>query len=781
MPIALQLLSTERGTISFDQRTKTRAVGTLLGGMDANEAPQFVEYLIGIFAHAAEQHSSTDEAGAQKFIDSRRIWALNQMLALTKNSLLEKREEWLTILLKFLLKYALFKPSSEDGKKAKKAKKSKKAKNSGKETEEATLVEISDGVRSVCKQRLTTVLGLLDNLPSFDEGTKRRGVTASGDMWVKVATEYYSELAQRFQPVVAISEVQKKLFKKAMAAASSLCPEKSSSIVTLRALEYLLLQLSMLLLSEPEDDEIVQASEDVLECASRLSKTMKKKGAQEGDEGEEDPFMVLVDVMMSLLSRSSAWTKNMVSRAFQGICGELTAEHLAPVFGIIAQAGNEDPDADLSDAEDEDRDDESDESEDDDEEDDDEEMAEVEEESESEGSEEEVPKGELDNDINLDDADPAQLKELDDRLTAMFKDMRARKTEEREFQQSAVTLRLRAIELLDVFSRRVRSPVLLSLFRPLYLCIRTTDDVEPQQAVYSKALALFKRMCKGKAPSAGSLDKSTAAAEYKKIYGQLEDFTEEVITRGKHLKGLKKPSKMSLEAAQEAVIFFTKASLHAAEALPEKKRKNVLPNMTAYMQLMDKLVTDYAQSKKSIISDAFLEDYVRRFPTLSWKLSLVFLFQAVQRGRNEFIKQSGCNILASILQQHATIKGTKDTTLAASIAPKASAAFLDALKNADNNKRRVSILMSIKTSVTALQQLGVVCLSLALLHGILLTDTSAGRMEHRDVHLSTGRHGQRQRQLPATDLAEQRRSDQAWCQPSFVRPPPCAPRLYSLC
>ena len=83
--------------------------------------------------------------------------------------------------------------------------------------------------------------------------------------------------------------------------------------------------------------------------------------------------MVLVDVLMSLLSRSSAWTKNMVSRAFQGICSELTQEHLTPIFGIIAQAGNEDPEEEQSGNDS-----------------DDEEMAEAEEESEEESEETEA-------------------------------------------------------------------------------------------------------------------------------------------------------------------------------------------------------------------------------------------------------------------------------------------------------------------------------------------------------------------------------------------------------
>lgn len=110
MPIVMQLIG-RHGTKNFDSTTKTKTIETLLSHFDSESFGEFFNYLKKDFLDQSATLDKYPEDSAN-LIDNHRLWALNQIYALTKQKNSgPKDEEWIKEILQFFMFYGFFIPS----------------------------------------------------------------------------------------------------------------------------------------------------------------------------------------------------------------------------------------------------------------------------------------------------------------------------------------------------------------------------------------------------------------------------------------------------------------------------------------------------------------------------------------------------------------------------------------------------------------------------------------------------------------------------------------------
>ncbi|CAG2161742.1 unnamed protein product [Oppiella nova] len=279
-----------------------------------------------------------------------------------------------------------------------------------------------------------------------------------------------------------------------------------------------------------EYEEIDDILKDVSECMRRAV-----DGESEG-AADDAPLWadVLIDLILSLLTKNSKLTKNMLLSSFKHICGHITNAGVQYLVDAINPSndnklfgGIEDSDVD---DEEMDAEEESDKSE-----------------SESE-SEDEEPTGEVDenfrNDVinalgaaaeNDDDEESVYLSDsemfqFDDTLAAVFKSKYSDKKEANEKQNSILMFRIRCLELLQIYlnSKSVNMDQILQLIQPIVSVAKSPFQPSKQNQLGSKAIQLMVQITKIK-------DKTDDSLEVKDLKEVLE-FLVTILNKSNHLE-----------------------------------------------------------------------------------------------------------------------------------------------------------------------------------------------------------------------------------------------------
>ena len=263
------------------------------------------------------------------------------------------------------------------------------------------------------------------------------------------------------------------------------------------------LNMGLQLFSDPE--MAVPAINEIHSCAERLSKKKSKKG----NKSEEEPewVEVIVDLLLSLLSRNSHLLRSLVGCVFPHLCPVLTATSIHQILSVLDPKNDKSP---LVSKGDRDADDSSnDEGDSDDEEDEEDESKSNVDNGEEEDSDSDYDKessgddddetvtdrlrlavrealGDAclqtdDEDIDVDQIDEDQGKRLDESLAAAFRILREnRQTQSKKQEKSAQALthfRVRVIDLLEAYiesgpSMALALDMLVPLFALLEYCIK---------------------------------------------------------------------------------------------------------------------------------------------------------------------------------------------------------------------------------------------------------------------------------------------------------------------
>ncbi|KAJ3092493.1 DNA-directed DNA polymerase [Quaeritorhiza haematococci] len=714
--MVLQLVNKGKGAVQhFDRVTKTKTVETLMGSLDAAGVYNYVKYLIDLFVDQSRfLESESDDANpssSSRDIDTHRIWALDQLLLLVRNHKLPRddNDRWLTALTQFLCIHGLLKSQLPPSQNATEDKELEFVRKS-------PVPPVSNAVREHCRDRFFGVLGELNNHAAAAKKQKDDGAaaedlaaaTTNGKSWaygfvqfintVKVAQPKDDDGDEEMDD--ADSEVDgesvrkevNEIVDKVHARIEKLVKEghksadEGSMLSKLRAIESLFCHL-MLQLEAEETEDNLSTLKEVADCYHRLfeetapaaAKTPNgrhnhKHSHSESDSDEEEdedlnPYDVLLDILMALLSKPSAWLRSVVEQTFKAFCSGITKKGIDLIFEVLQAKGNgsgngeddifeqgddeegEDGEGDDDEEEGEKEDDESDD-------DDDDEGEELSEEQKTliqamlnaragkggDGSDDE------DDEEELSDLDDDQMEDFDAKLAEIFKHRKQLKTDKKVTRQQIWHFKLRVVDLIEIFVRKQSSsPLILDLAVSLLrMTLRassssateSTTTVTEQKQLGDKLTAILRnKLCKAKeVPRPASKDDQEFVS---KALGALEEVhsvagkeagnkamlglcsgvsllivrmlstelaTPVVETPAPNAEKGKKNKKRKAEEQQKAPTTVTNAPLNwTATSILSTYRKSLTSMMTV---------------KRTTFQPAFFVDFGARYPELGWRLML---------------------------------------------------------------------------------------------------------------------------------------------------------------
>ncbi|XP_001603225.1 myb-binding protein 1A [Nasonia vitripennis] len=283
------------------------------------------------------------------------------------------------------------------------------------------------------------------------------------------------------------------------------------------------LHMGLQLFSDPE--MAVSSVNELHSCHEHLKakkKSQKKNNSVVSDD-EPEWVEVVVDLLLSLLSRKSHLLRSLVGCVFPHICPHLTPSAIHQILAILDVKSGKNPLSTSKDGDESESDDESadEENEDEDEENSDEENAEeIEEESDSDVDESEFEEDETvtdrlrlavrqalgnatmqtdDEDIDVDNINEEEGKRLDESLAAAFrilKENRKSQTKKQEKSAQALThFRVRAIDLLETYIETGPSMALaLDMLVPLFSLLEFAIKDPHQKPLENRVRTCLKKL-----------------------------------------------------------------------------------------------------------------------------------------------------------------------------------------------------------------------------------------------------------------------------------------------
>ena len=401
-----------------------------------------------------------------------------------------------------------------------------------------------------------------------------------------------------------------------------------------------------MLLVEP-DEELPEAITDISASFDRISKKQS--------DGE-DPFLVVIDILISLLSRKSLFLRHIVERAFTNISKYLKADYLSPLFEVILSKPEEteedgDDDIEIEEDGDDDDDDDIDIDIDEDDDDDDENGDEIDSIIQNiKAKENEKPFVMGDDDINIDEADEEEMKKLDDRLSEYFKIAKTEKRNVVEKKESQEHLKLKVLTLLELYAKKnSKNENVVLLIEPIFKSILDTESNKDLAVFHQKAKVVFeKKLCKMKDLPSLSPEKIEL------VHNHLNMFITKMTSK-------KKISPATLFAATHGLklclrILLSKKSTDGKEefALDFEKFNSSISNA----------ITDYGSNKNTSIKSKFFIDLINTFPILCWQsIASLIIDNLIAKGRNDYIITQGCVLLEQLLKKSSPVEEHKTTAL----------------------------------------------------------------------------------------------------------------------
>ena len=350
-----------RSVRDFDRISATRLVQDEVALLSEESAQAYRSYLFGIFESAGEdamngaKHVDASDSGSDSDSDEdspatatelTQQWAIGQICMLGK--LHRDKEELQLSLLLFLLTHGFYSLPSELSAKGCKKLRELLAQGTGVANVPRSL---SGSVRQLCRLRFYSLLQEYtsqvarrsDTSEEDSSGTERKfqmaGTMESGEFWATRAVRFgdailsSSKQVQLFKPlaaqakeaeddaIVALAEIQQA--KADTAAADAEDVDANASLHRrLSGFEYLLVSMRLQLLDAPE--ETTEILNDVIQCYRRSQGDSDDEAPESGDdERSSDPVTVLVDCMLSLLTRPSALVREVVGTVFRAFTAEV--------------------------------------------------------------------------------------------------------------------------------------------------------------------------------------------------------------------------------------------------------------------------------------------------------------------------------------------------------------------------------------------------------------------------------------------------------------------------
>jgi DNA polymerase phi len=496
IPVVLPMLISGQGFYNFDQVTKTKTVDKMLGWVSGDDA----EETIAILLHAAMRVDGDKETQAKDAEVRRQFFAdyLLSMIRRVNMSDESKDASWLqSTALPTLAKLSY-------------SKKHVKAKP-----------ELSEKSRGIFRTRLTSAFAHLISDPKGFSYPCTLLQTLKPD-----AVEMEEDLAEAKDTAVATME---KLLKKAKKAKD----EADKAALDSLALLYALVVFQLL----NGEADAAGVLEELGLCYDKLV-SKKKKAAEDDEEGDEeaDASQVLVEILMSLISKPSLLLRKVAQHVFTAFAPQITSEGLALMTDVLSASESQKGQQELFDQNGSEDEEEGSDNDNEDELDSDVEMIELgsdvevasgddsdeDEDADSEAEEaDDKPSAEADalenalaaalgthkldpaaeeSDSDADMSDSEML-ELDKKLVEIFKQRKSQKSgnsakkEKKDARETVVNFKNRVLELLEIYVKKHghdERGLAYGVLMPVLGCMRTTGAKQVADRCLAVVVALAK-------------------------------------------------------------------------------------------------------------------------------------------------------------------------------------------------------------------------------------------------------------------------------------------------
>ncbi|TPX35785.1 hypothetical protein SmJEL517_g01918 [Synchytrium microbalum] len=535
--LVLQLIGQSGAQEQFDKATKTRTVANMMASMTADGFLKYVEYLLNAFLDQS--------ATAEEEVDTNRTVILDQMTSLVRNAKIPKSEEGLWEILKLMGTYGLFSVHGEAA-----------------EELRIPTPALSPQIHQLCKQRLFTALGDLQSLaleaPKSEDAsadakpaaTLTNGTRASGNTWAYDLNEWIQTLCAapydaivtldldegsrgvRAQTVETVKTIRKKLSKNAN--------KVENTGIQSRYQAFELLFVHAVLQLHVDAEEATGTLTELQDCYTRVFKSKAAKSekraatiADAPSESEPQPTDVLVDILLSFLSRQSVLLRGVAQQAFGIFAGDLSKAGLDIIFQVLTtdsglsgsselfdtvDDGADDEDADMDDASDDGATDDDEETKAEESEDDQEANDEEDDDAEEEQDPELAAKADeeaamlrlaiqsalagtkhAEMDVDQDDEEEELLGDdemdvFDDKVAEIFKARRAVKAEQKDAKQHVLHFKLRVVTLLEIYyKKQPTNPLVIDTLVPLLRVALSSAQDTDSQTLHNKVVALLRK------------------------------------------------------------------------------------------------------------------------------------------------------------------------------------------------------------------------------------------------------------------------------------------------
>ena len=531
-------LTTNNGTPAFDQLTKTKTVDKVLCTADESGLVEAMDGLKNIILDPLR--SKPDVADPAKAAGVRRQWAADQILSVVRSGKAVKAESWLRNAVEVLVAFGYFDIAD-------------KKKNT-------PAIPISAASQAMFRARL---MSCLTHLISLKDTIVQEGEDHNAETWPYIAFKTLTELEEKKKShrlVVEFDDEISKALQKAATAVEKLRAKRASNPADIQLRSFELLYSLVILQVYNGESDALSVLEDLRSIQTKMLKSgdnkrsKEKKEKQGAEDTDMDPSEVLIDILLSFLSKPSMLLKRLAKTVFTSFCGSVTGRGLQRCFEILGTDEGLDGQASLFDN---DGDSEEEEGGDEDSElvsdvemlggdAEDSEISDIEILSASSddadaldhGEEEEearkleaalqtvlsAPTGD-DSDLDAPEDDEEAMVALDEQIANIFRQRKAaasKKVRKREAKELIVNFKSKILELLEIFVRTSpSSPLVLDVLLPCLVLARSTRH----QKLQEKALNTIRGL--PHQPKRGALPHHTAAA-----WEVLEAIHEEVCRGG---------------------------------------------------------------------------------------------------------------------------------------------------------------------------------------------------------------------------------------------------------
>lgn len=648
----LEQLLGENGIVHFDKLTKTATVENLFGILRGSRPQTFLAWLLEIFDRGSVGASKPESRPMAMTVESTRIIVLNQLFQLIKTKTdLDEGDRVKQSALFFLLEHAYFEADFK--------------------------VTMSPLLRQTSGQRFVSAMRELSSRKEMKqvelyEVVQHAKKLLDDEKYKVVSDQWTDEAASAFKKAVKLVEkIQKKRRKSGDVRQED------------KVFEMLFCHMALHLFVEPE-----QAIETLTELKACYERQRQKNQDNENTDEEPHWVEVLIEVLLSLLTRPSSLFRHVVDQVFIILAPHLTLNALnmcletldlkkgahGETLEVVDESGEEEEDDDDEEMKDvvevKERETtngnlKSGENDSNDVDEDDEEEKSSEDEDDAVGEVDEAFRAEVkaalgpamfdmdrEGSSSEEDLDDEAMMQLDAALAAAFKaqmEARMNKSKKKDAAKIILHFKLRVLDLIEIFIKKQASnPLILELINPLLDLVRSSFGSKDFHTLGEKAEGLFKnKLCSSKElPPVSSIDANA-------VHDKIDHLVE---------KSLSAPSIVIVTLITRACLYLVRV-LRGSQTTQEpsvtitseaqrqqdwNKTKVSLLSSERLSVAFKKALKDFMERRSTHLHPVLFTELINRFPHLGWLLA-EDLIQYLESGVNNFRKSQACQMLLQLM------------------------------------------------------------------------------------------------------------------------------------